>query len=250
MTRRRVSGWLQRRVLRRWEAVLEDARSLPPATLQALRRDASDLRLRLDRVVGAIDARGAEPPAIPAPAGTDWTHRPEAFGAPLCPAAVVAPPSGTAMGEALHLHHDCTVNELVLRQVRNRWGEGLAPYGLAMEAFGFDGSFLSLALALPERATRGLGRHHVIRADVRAEAERGGGVLARLNVRQGPNTAQIVREVDRTREDPSAEFDLAYAELDDGRIEHAWLDLILEEPKMNRIVLRDVTLSRRPRAGL
>ena len=44
------------------------------------------------------------------------------------------------------------------------------------------------------------------------------------------------------------EFDLAYTNLNEKRIERAWIDLIFEAPEMNQIILRDVTLSRRPRA--
>ena len=46
------------------------------------------------------------------------------------------------------------------------------------------------------------------------------------------------------------EFDLAYSNLNEKRIERAWIDLIIEGPNMNQIVLRDLTFSRRPRAEL
>ena len=47
-----------------------------------------------------------------------------------------------------------------------------------------------------------------------------------------------------------AEFDLAYTNINEKRVERAWVDLIFESPEMNLIVLRDLTLSRRPRAEL
>ena len=50
--------------------------------------------------------------------------------------------------------------------------------------------------------------------------------------------------------DKVAEFDLAYADLNDKRIERAWVDLILNDASMTRIVIRDVVVSRRPRAEL
>ena len=34
------------------------------------------------------------------------------------------------------------------------------------------------------------------------------------------------------------------------RVEKLWIDLIFERPEMNEVILRDVTLSRRPRAEL
>ena len=46
------------------------------------------------------------------------------------------------------------------------------------------------------------------------------------------------------------EFDLAYSNLNEKRVERAWIDLIFEGPQMNQIILRDLTFSRRPRAQL
>ena len=46
------------------------------------------------------------------------------------------------------------------------------------------------------------------------------------------------------------EFDLAYCDLNEKRIEKAWLDLIFEGPAMNQITLRDVTMCRYPRAEI
>ncbi len=75
-------------------------------------------------------------------------------------------------------------------------------------------------------------------------------IFARLNIKHGPNTEQIVRELPLGAKDVMVEFDLAYTRMNEKRVERAWIDLIFEGPEMNQIVLRDVTLSRRPRAEL
>ena len=46
------------------------------------------------------------------------------------------------------------------------------------------------------------------------------------------------------------EFDLAYKNLNERRVESMWVDLIFEGPEMNQVALRDVTFSRNPRADL
>ena len=46
------------------------------------------------------------------------------------------------------------------------------------------------------------------------------------------------------------EFDLAYTKINEKRVEKLWVDLIFEGPEMNQIILRDVTVTRRPRAEL
>ena len=72
----------------------------------------------------------------------------------------------------------------------------------------------------------------------------------RLNIQNGPNTEQMVREFPSGQRDVSAEFDLAYSKINEKRVEKAWIDLIFENPQMNQITLRDLTFSRRPRAQL
>jgi hypothetical protein len=86
--------------------------------------------------------------------------------------------------------------------------------------------------------------------DVIIELEKPIEIFARLNIKNGPNTEQIVRELDMTQEQIIVEFDLAYSNLNERRVEAAWIDLIFEGPEMNQVVLRDLTFSRRPRAQI
>ncbi|MEM9552609.1 MAG: DUF6478 family protein, partial [Pseudomonadota bacterium] len=146
--------------------------------------------------------------------------------------------------------HDCKISELTLRQLRNARAEDLAPYGLRMDVFKFDGSFLSLVVDLPEVALRGLTRSHLIRMGTIIELEKPLEIFARLNIKHGPNTEQIVRELDLQQPEVAVEFDLAYTKMNEKRIERAWLDLIFEGPDMNQVILRDLTFARLPRAGI
>ena len=73
-------------------------------------------------------------------------------------------------------------------------------------------------------------------------------LFARLNIKHGPNTEQIVRELPLHSDEIMVEFDLAYSNINEKRIERAWIDLIFENPQMSQTVLRDLTFSRRPRA--
>ncbi len=75
-------------------------------------------------------------------------------------------------------------------------------------------------------------------------------IFVRLNIRHGPNTEQIVRELPRGQSEVFAEFDLAHSGMNEKRLERIWVDLIFDRPEMNRITLRDLTFSRRPRAEL
>ena len=154
------------------------------------------------------------------------------------------------LGHEATLFHDCQFSELTLRQMRNLREEDLAPYGLRMDVFRFDGSFLSLVVDLPKDGYDGLKRTHLIRLDMIVEMEKPIEIFARLNIKNGPNTEQMVRELDLSHPQTVAEFDMAYSNLNERRVEGAWIDLIFEGPEMNQVVLRDLTFSRRPRAQI
>ena len=142
------------------------------------------------------------------------------------------------------------MSEITARQVRNQREEDLAPFGLRLDVFRFDGSFLSLVIDLPEQAAAGLRRTDIIRLGAIVDAEKPLEIFARLNVKHGPNTEQMVLELPIDQDEVTVEFDLAYTELNERRIERLWLDLIFEGPEMNQVTLRDLTLCRYPRAAL
>lgn len=148
------------------------------------------------------------------------------------------------------MFHDCRFSELTLRQLRNLREEDLAPFGLRMDVFNFDGSFLSIVLDLPGAAADGLKKSHLIRVSSIIETEKPLEIFARLNIKHGPNTEQIVRELPLTDKDIVVEFDLAYSRLNEKRIEKIWLDLIFEAPEMNQVTIRDLNFCRYRRAAI
>ena len=245
---------IYRRALTRWAIA---AREASQTKLNVLRRQslrAKQLRGHLNRLIQVADERLALPVvgsnSFPKPHNADWSWRPEAWRGPLAVPGVSSVATKSMLGDELTLFHDCTSSELTLRQLRNQRESDLAPYGLRLDVFNFDGSFLSLVLDLPKEAVTGLKTTHIVRVSALVEMEKPLEIFARLNIRHGPNTEQIVRELPLGQQDASAEFDLAYADLNEKRIEKAWVDLIFENPQMNQITLRDLTFCRHPRAQL
>ena len=249
-----VAAWHQRRTQTRWARLVATADELDAFELRALRAEARGMRRQLDRLLQVADARltvpqpGAGLPQMPL--GTDWSWRPDLWRGALPQSGSVCSTDRTALGEGLALYHDCPLGEIVVRQVRNQSHEDRAPYGLAVDVFGFRGSFLSLALNLPAAAVEGLRAKHLVRAELVIDSDGPVKAYARLNIQHGPNLAQPVSTLPENGRDKLAEFDLAYVHLNDRRIERAWLDLILNEAEMTRIVIRDLVVSRRPRAEL
>jgi len=244
----------QRRMLRRWERLAQTTEDTDLATLRNIRTDARALIRPLRKVVHVADSRLMLPligsNAIQSPPNSDWSYRPEIWRGPLTPRGIAAAPNKARLGHEATVFHDCKISELTLRQIRNTHENDLAPFGLKMDVFRFDGSYLSLVLDLPDMAVQGLKKKHLFRMDASVKMETPLEIFARLNIQHGPNTEQIVRELPLNQDNVMVEFDLAYTRMNEKRAERMWIELIFEGPQMNQIILRDITFSRRPRAEL
>lgn len=242
------------RSLRRWRRAARTAAATSLSTLRVQRNQARGLRAHLDRLIHEADGRLALPVIgssyFPKPHGTDWSWRPEMWRGPLPVLGISSAPSRSKLGDEVKLFHDCDYSELTLRQLRNTREADLAPFGLRMDVFKFDGSFLSLVIDLPPEAASGMTRAHLLRVDTIIETEEPLEIFARLNIKHGPNTEQVVRELPLNEKDVMVEFDLAYSRLNEKRIEKVWLDLIFEAPDMNQVIIRDLTFCRHRRAAL
>ncbi|MEL6808710.1 MAG: DUF6478 family protein [Pseudomonadota bacterium] len=253
-TRRYIEKLSHKGAMRRWARAARNARTTELSELRGLRSSARQLRSHLDRLIHTADERLALPAIgstnFARPHNSDWAWRPELWRGSLHNAGASSVQSKTMMGSEVTLFHDCNLSELTLRQIRNQRESDLAPYGLRMDVFKFDGSFLSLVIDLPQDAVQGLRKTHLLGMNTIVEMEYPLEIFGRLNIRHGPNTEQIVRELPLNEQDVTVEFDLAYSKLNEKRVEKAWIDLIFEGPEMNQITLRDLTFSRRPRAAL
>lgn len=240
--------------LRWWRQASRRAPDADLVELRKYRQSARQLRTHLNEVIHAADERLALPVvgsnSFPKPFGTDWAWRPELWRGPLPIPGISSVQTKSMLGDEVTLFHDCAHSELTLRQLRNLREADLAPYGLRMDVFKFDGSFLSLVVNLPKDAIAGLKKDHLIRIDTIVEVEKGIEIFARLNIKHGPNTEQFVRELPLNEENVMVEFDLAYSNLNEKRVDKAWLDIIFEGPEMNQVILRDMTFSRRLRAAI
>jgi hypothetical protein len=249
-----LDAWHQRRAEERWTGLADQAGEMSGSDLRAIRTEARGLRRKLDRVLQSADLRLGTPAlgtGLPQMSpGTDWAWRPDPWRGRMPDPGCVAGAERTAIAENLALYHDCPLGEIAVRQVRNQTEADRAPYGLMLDVLGFRGSFLSLALNLPDAGVAGLKSRHLVRVEAVIDSDRPIRGFVRLNIKHGPNLSQPVSTLSSDGREKVAEFDLAYADLNDARIERAWVDLILNDAEMTSVHLRDVVLSRRPRAEL
>lgn len=239
-----------RRLRRRLDAVTRATDSVHPATLRRLLREVRATRPQLDAAEHAADSalmrRAAPPPPI---TGAHWSWRPPFWTQPM--GHHIPAPRGEEIEPGLKIFHDCPLGLIALTQRRGRGGRQDPPFALDLETYAFEGHFVSLVLDLPEAGWQGTSGRDIFELALRLETERASPIFARLNIRHGPNTEALLRHVPAETAGNGAAriaFDIAGAQIDIGRIEGAWLDLIPEDPAMNRLTLHDLTLARRPRA--
>lgn len=249
-----IDEWRNQRNLKWWGRQAHIAKTMSLADLYDLRTKARQLRNRVNAINYIAVSRLTLPvigsKAIKKPQGTEWAYRPEVWAGPVAPSGISSISTKSKIGHELTIYHDCTSNEMTLRQIRNNREEDLAPFGMQLDVFNFEGSFLSLAVELPPDAVAGLKKEHIIRITLILDSERPQEMFARLNLRHGPNTEQIVRELDLSTRELYVEFDLFYTNFKEARAQSLWFDLIFESPSMNQITIRDISVIRRRRANI
>ena len=125
-----------------------------------------------------------------------------------------------------------------------------SPYGVALELLQFDGSFLSLAIDLPNSLCGTFTKNELIGLSGEIFAERATGFTVRLNIKHGPNTEQLIQAHDLNWSNIGVEFDLEHLKINVNRVEKIWFDLVFEIPNFNRISLTDLAFSKRPRGEI
>ena len=138
------------------------------------------------------------------------------------------------MGTSIAVHHNDTDPELIVRQFKNLGVDDSAPFGLSVETYEFKGSFLSLAIDLPSEAATGLTKNHIFEVEGKLSLDHPMPVFVGLNVKHGPNVEELLQEIPHGANRPYLEFDLGYCDLHEARVENVWLDLIFDDPSMNR----------------
>ena len=252
---RGIAPSAEQRVLKRWARALDEAGSTDLAALKARSVEAHALRQKIDAFLNAADGALALAEGgagdVPKPLHCDWAFRPGLWSGPVRPHGIAGVVTGVGLGGDTTLFHDCPQSEITFRQIRNaRTVDGAAPFAVRLDVLAFRGSFLSLVVDLPDAACNGLQKRHIIRQTLSVEAEAPLEMFARLNIKHGPNTEQIVQEFEPEDGIIEVEYDLAYTDLDAQRIERMWADVIFEGPKMNQVTVREMTFVRHPRADM
>ncbi|MBY8975282.1 hypothetical protein KHP62_05665 [Rhodobacteraceae bacterium NNCM2] len=130
-----------------------------------------------------------------------------------------------------------------------RWDQiragGEAPL-LRLTIYRFSGSFLSLAMAIPAAKIAQIRSGHTLGVSFHARASRPIALNTRLNLivngqREDLSSHRILGDCAH-----AVDFDLRRFDLTKETALSAWVDLILREPSMVEIDLKDVSITLRP----
>lgn len=249
-----IGKFLQRRQIAWWRRASQDVPLLTLGDLTARNAHARKLLRHIGMFKAVADSRLALPrigsSTFPQPTGTDWAWRPKPWASSEATTGFAPALSKTAFTDELVLFHDCRNPEITLRQSRNMREIDLSLCSIDLEVFHFDGTYLSLVIEAPQASCQGLQKNHLIQLAAVIERARPTKIYARLNVKNGPNTEQILMTLPDDDPETQVEFDLAYSGLNEIRAEQMWVDIMIESPAMNKVTIRDLTMCRYPRAKI
>jgi hypothetical protein len=240
--------------LKFWRNRLQRAAEEKTAKLRQQRREALALQRELGDVLPRINDelhhRLHRSKAYRHGSNMLWAWRPELWAVPSPSAAGPVPQSGAHLASNTKVFFDDADCAVIIQQFRNDMSEAFAPYGVALELFQFEGSFLSLAIDLPDELYETFAKDELIGLSGAIVAERPTGFTVRLNIKHGPNTEQLIQAHDLRNSEFGLEFDPEHLKINVNRVEKIWLDLVFETPNFNRISLIDLAFSKRPRVEI
>jgi hypothetical protein len=238
----------QKRLLTTWHDLRAQLPVMEKGKLAELQASLDKQSRHLNELQCALSARlsGEGPAPARMPVLGDWAHRPDPWARLLAPTGLAGPDNGAWLCPGSKLFHDCNAGQIMLRQQQT--GRADHPFAVLMEVMEFSGSFLSLVFDMPKQGAKGLSEAHVFQLYLNVTLERPLEVFARVNLRHGPNVAQVVREVMLDTGEHTVEFDISSSTLRAEKVDGLWLDLIFDEPAMSAVLFHDLTVARRPRA--
>jgi hypothetical protein len=124
---------------------------------------------------------------------------------------------------------------------------GSGPIGLGLTLGEFTGDFLSLAFAAPDVAAQGMTKFTLFQCDMMTVVDHPVIFHLRLNVQYAATVATFTQVAKTSGGHLCATFDLGFYPFEVGEFLKIWLDVMIDSPNHNRIIVNDLTLLRYPR---
>ena len=132
--------------------------------LEAARKALGAKLSRLDANLGkAALSQRKERATIRKPARCVKSYRAAVHSREEAVADLVGAPGGTRLSQDMHLHHDCALQEITIRQLPGQKKTVGAPFRMALDILEFKGSYVSLSLDLPQDKFGSLGGDEILK---------------------------------------------------------------------------------------
>lgn len=145
---------------------------------------------------------------------------------------------GAPAGQGVRVFHDGAPEALRIWPVAG---------GIGFTVGDFGGSYVSLALGLPDEMMAGLSSRHVLRLVLRASGAVPN-LRARITLRCGLNVSRMLSTLKPEGAHRAAEHDLWHLPFDEALLREGWIDILMDPIRGGRVAIADITLSRRWRA--
>jgi len=180
----------------------------------------------------------------PLPLNCDWAWRAAEFYQSNAISQISSPQSGMDIGPSSKLFYNGTDGQISVFADVPAMGSG--PIGLGLAIYEFTGDFLSLAFAVPDAAAQGMTKFTLFQCDVMTVVDHPVTFYLRLNVRYAATVATFTQAVKTSGGHVCATFDLGFHRFEVGEFSKIWLDVMINSPQHNRIIVNDLTLLRHP----
>lgn len=212
-----------------------------------VRRRILQRRAELDKIAQKLESKIAHQRlGTEAHRGEGWVTFPDFLLVRVEPGVWRQAQTDTRLGRGLSVFHDCNQGAYTLAQRPNRSATPKHRYELFFESYEFDGSYLSLALAVPGELRRPL-TGEILVAELDLRASRPLKAFLRLNI-SGPRGRDVLYAEAEVGSGPQHfDFDMSFAAFELGKDDNVWLDVIVDRPRMVEFSVQDlsITLTRR-----
>ncbi len=181
----------------------------------------------------------------PLPLNCDWAWRAAEFYQSNAIFPISSPQSGMDIGPSSKLFYNGTDDQISVFADVPAIGSGPIGLGLAIEEF--TGEFLSLAFAAPDAAAQGMTKFTLFQCDMMTVVDHQVIFHLRLNVQYAATVATFTQVAKTSGGHLCATFDPGFCPFEVGEFSKIWLDVMIDSPNYNRIIVNDLTLLRYPR---
>jgi hypothetical protein len=167
-----------------------------------------------------------------------WSFTPAIWRSDLWPNATKDAASGSKIGPDCKLFHDARNHAVSWRQDAKIF---------VLDADDFDGSYLSLALEIPEIHRQSISKNSILSVETNASAPDDFGASLRLNLQRGPNIYENWHPLNPQQGSTITDFDMANFGIDPAQAQSAWLDFMVLPRRSFTLSVNSLSISHRQR---